>query len=358
MPKFVDYLISHVSEPAFRVGLIMVIAVLLVAIVQLLVIPVFLKIARKSSTTLDNEIIRSLRNPVSITIILIGLVWSIDSLLLRESTQFALLGILKTFMILLWGMASLRVGDLFLNAMSRNQDKLTWIQPQTLPLLYITWKVFVYGGIAYFLFIAWKINPAHWFASAGVAGIAIGFAAKDTLANLIAGIFLLTDAPFKIGDFVILDSGLRGMVTDIGVRTCRVLTRDDVEVTVPNAVIANAQIINEAGGPYRKMRVRVEVYVAYGSDVDQVRDILLSCVEGVDHVVASPAPRVRFREFGGSGLRFELLAWIERPVYRGRVLDVLNEKVYKTFNATGVEIPFAKQDVYVKEWPRGSQEKE
>ena len=69
------------------------------------------------------------------------------------------------------------------------------------------------------------------------------------------------------------------------------------------------------------------------------------------HVVGEPTPRVRFRSFGASGLVFELLAWIEQPVYRGRVLHALNGKVYKALNTAGIEIPYAKQDVYIKEMP-------
>jgi small-conductance mechanosensitive channel len=71
----------------------------------------------------------------------------------------------------------------------------------------------------------------------------------------------------------------------------------------------------------------------------------------VEHITDEPTPRVRFRAFGASGLVFELLAWIEKPVYRGRVLHALNAKVYKAFNRAGIEIPYAKQDVYVKEMP-------
>jgi small-conductance mechanosensitive channel len=134
-------------------------------------------------------------------------------------------------------------------------------------------------------------------------------------------------------------------------RSTLLLTLDDIEITVPNAVIANSQIINQTGGPHQKMRVRVKVEAAYGSDVDQVENVLLGCAEGVEHVTGEPKPRVRFRSFGASGLVFELLAWIEEPVYRGRVLHALNGKVYKAFAAGGIEIPYAKQDVYVKEMP-------
>jgi len=140
-------------------------------------------------------------------------------------------------------------------------------------------------------------------------------------------------------------------VLEIGMRSTRLLTRDDIEVTVPNAVIANSQIVNQTGGPHEKMRVRVKVEAAYGSDIDMVEEVLLGCVEGVEHLVDEPSPRVRFRSFGASGLVFELMAWIEKPVFRGRVLHALNGEVYKAFRLAGIEIPYSKQDVYVKELP-------
>jgi MscS family membrane protein len=154
-----------------------------------------------------------------------------------------------------------------------------------------------------------------------------------------------------VGDFVVLDNTIRGQVLEIGLRSTRLLTLDDIEVTVPNAVIANSQIVNQTGGPDEKMRVRVKVEAAYGSDIDQVEEVLLGCVAGVEHIVSDQTPRVRFRSFGASGLVFELLAWIEQPVFSGRVLHDLNSNVYKAFQRAGIEIPYSKQDVYVKELP-------
>ncbi len=207
------------------------------------------------------------------------------------------------------------------------------------------------GAAAYFLFKAWNADISAWLASAGILGIAVGFAAKDTLANLFSGVFILADAPYKIGDYVNLTGGQRGRVTHIGLRSTRILTRDDVEIILPNALIGNGMIINESGGPQVRFRLRVPVGVAYGSDVDQVEEVLLACVKDADHVCDAPAPRVRFREFGASGLVFELLAWIDEPVFRGRVMHELNRRVYKAFYASSIEIPYAKHDVYIKNMP-------
>ncbi len=112
-----------------------------------------------------------------------------------------------------------------------------------------------------------------------------------------------------------------------------------------------AKIVNQTGGPHEKMRVRIKVAAAYGSDIDQVRDVLLACCRRRRAVCGEPSPRVRFRNFGDSGLEFELLAWVDEPVFRGRVVDALNVNVYKSFAGAGIEIPFQKRDVYIKERP-------
>jgi MscS family membrane protein len=318
---------------------------------RLVLFRLLLRLARGTRAGLDDQLILALRGPVVWTLILATVGWSLQTLALAPTLEFVLLGLLQTLVIGILCAAALRVGTIFLEAMSRNQERFTWIQPKTLPVLRIAWQVLVVGGSLYFLLAAWHVNVTSWLASAGVLGLAIGFAAKDTLANLFAGVFILADAPYKIGDFVILDNNLRGRITDIGVRSSRLLTRDDIEVTVPNAVIANGKIVNETGGPDRKMRVRVPVDVSYDSDPDHVREIMLGCVEGVTNLSPQPEPRVRFRAFGESGLRFELLAWIEEPVYRGRVVDELNTRIFKAFRSAGIEIPYTKRDVYIRQMP-------
>ena len=190
-----------------------------------------------------------------------------------------------------------------------------------------------------------------WLASAGIVGIAVGFAAKDTLANLFSGVLILADAPYKIGDYVVLDTGERGMVTHIGIRSTRMLTRDDVELTIPNSIMGNTKIINESGGPYKKFRIRVNVGVAYGSDIDQVKQLLFDVALNETSVCPDPEPRVRFRNFGNSSLDLDLLCWVEDPSLRGKVTDTLLTTIYKEFNKQGIEIPYTKQDLYIKELP-------
>ena len=230
----------------------------------------------------------------------------------------------------------------------RHRERFQLIQPQTLPLFYNASMLFIIASAVYFLFLAWKIDPTAWLASAGIIGLALSFAAKDSLANLFAGAFIIADTPYQLGDFIVLGSGERGMVTQIGLRSTRLLTRDDVEITVPNSVMGNSKITNESGGPYEKERIRVPVGVAYGSDVDQVEKLLLDVAKAHPEILEDPEPRVRLRAFGDWSLNFELLCWIKEPVLRGRLRHLLCKKIYKSFMAEGIEIPYPKRDVYLQ----------
>ncbi|KPJ93188.1 MAG: hypothetical protein AMS18_05880 [Gemmatimonas sp. SG8_17] len=308
-------------------------------------------LTRSSKTDVDDQLAVVLRWPVVWTFILLGLGGGIQALEPSPRLAYWIFGTLKTILVIVWSVAAGRVGTILLQLLSRQADRLPLIQPKTLPLFEMVKKITVAGGFVYFLLSAWDLNLTTWLASAGVLGIAVGFAAKDTLANLFSGVFIMADSPYKVGDYIYLDDKLRGKVTDIGLRSTRILTRDDIEVTVPNAVVAAAKIVNESAGPHEKLRIRVKIGVAYGSDVDQVEIALLGCCEGIEELADEPHPRVRMRAFGESSLDFELLAWTEQPELRGRALHELNKRVYKTLIREGIQIPFPQRDLHLKEMP-------
>jgi MscS family membrane protein len=158
----------------------------------------------------------------------------------------------------------------------------------------------------------------------------------------------VADAPYKIGDYIVLDTGERGIVTNLGIRSTRLLTRDDVEVSIPNAVIGNAKITNESGGPWIKHRIRIAIGVAYGSNTEEVVAILEQIGRGCPGINDNPAPRVRMRAFGASSLDFELLGWINHPELRGRVKHDLLMEIDRRFREEGIVIPFPQRDVHIR----------
>lgn len=304
---------------------------------------------RKTRNTLDEEVLYLLRKPLFFTILIIGIGITADTLSKNGQLIPMFDSLLSSLLILVWAFFFLRATRLILPSISHHDVGV--VTTRTLPLLLNLSLVIIASIAIYLLFTTWQINMTAWLASAGVLGIAIGFAAKDTLGNLISGVFIMTDTPYKIGDFVVLQDGLRGEIRNIGIRSTRLLTRDDVEVTIPNSIMGNTAVINETGGPHEKYRVRVKTSVAYGTDIDLVRECLLDVAARSTFACDFPEPRVRFRNFGDSGLEFELLCWINEPVLKGRALDDINTAVYKRFQKEGIEIPYSKQDIYIKEMP-------
>jgi small-conductance mechanosensitive channel len=307
------------------------------------------RLADKSRSNLDNVLIDNLKRPIFTTTFLLGLILAIRVAQVSFGGT-VLIQIFASIIIVSWMLTGLRLSTELLGRLVEN-PRFTLVEPRTIPLFDLVTKLGLLLFSSYGLLMVWGINPVGWLASAGIVGIAVGFAAKDTLANLFSGLFILADSPYQIGDYINLDTGERGEITAIGMRSTRLLTRSDVEITVPNAVIANAKITNESGGPTQKMRIRLPVGAAYGSDADEVCKVLQQVGDAHSETCSDPAPRVRMRGFGASSLDFELLCWIEEPKDRGRISHECFMAIYKAFDAAGIEIPFSKHDLYIKEYP-------
>ncbi|MCH2583096.1 MAG: mechanosensitive ion channel family protein, partial [Planctomycetes bacterium] len=187
------------------------------------------RLVGKTETTIDDELVELMHRPVFLLVLFLGLGMAAEQAGLPENGLWTTKAILKTLGIIVLVLFLIRASRLILDALSRNQDRFHLIQSRTLPLFHNVSLLVIIGAAVYFLFLSWKIDPTAWLASAGIIGLALSFAAKDSLANLFAGAFILADAPYKIGDFVVLDTGERGRVTHIGLRSTRMLTRDDVE---------------------------------------------------------------------------------------------------------------------------------
>jgi small-conductance mechanosensitive channel len=304
--------------------------------------------AKKTKNSLDDEFIALMHRPVFLVVLLLGLDLASQKVGLNESLLFTTRSCLQTIAIFIICSFMIRSSRLILDSISRRNDQYQMVQPRTLPLYYNISLLVIIGAAVYFMFIAWEIDPTAWLASAGIIGLALSFAAKDSLANLFAGAFILADSPYKLGDYIILDSGERGRVTNIGLRSTRMLTRDDVEITIPNSVMGNSKITNESGGPYEKERIRVKVGVAYGTNLERVEELLVKIAEGHPEIMTHPEPRVRCRQLGDSSVVFELLAWIEEPVLRGKMTHLLTCEIYNTFLREKIEIPFPQRVVYLK----------
>ncbi len=305
-------------------------------------------IAKRSGSALDEKLIQYLTKPVVQTTVIFALVAAEKAFSFSTAVDWFLIRVLFTILLIFWGWAWFRATHIAIISMSREAVRYKLFEPRTRPLFEMGIKLLLVSVLIWIFMALWNIDGTAWLASAGIAGIAVGLAARDTIANFIAGLAIIADAPYKIGDFIVLDTGERGMVTELGMRSTRLLTRDDVEISIPNAVIGNAKITNESGGPSAEHRIRVSVGVAYGTRPANVIKLLEQVATDCEMVLSHPGPRVLMRAFGESSLDFELLVWINRPEQRGRVQHDLLVEIEQCFREQGIEIPFPQRDLHLK----------
>lgn len=351
LTTYMDTLVSYVGPNLYLQALVIaLLSIFFAKLAEFFLTRVIARVAARSSTNIDDEIIQLARRPVFMTVLVVGLIIASTRLPLEsEAIRRGTISALGTIILFSWSSFAFRFSRAMINSLRSGGGRL--FEARMLPLIQNVSQLLIFAVSVYVLFLLWNINVTAWVASAGIVGLALSFAAKDTLANLFAGASIIADAPYKVGDFVRLESGERGVVTHIGLRSTRLLTRDDVEITIPNAVIGSGKIVNEAGGPHEKHRIRVAVGVAYGSDIDEVMAILKGVADAHEELCTSPEPKVRFRAFGDSSLDFELLAWIEQSVDRGRLRHEMHCDIYRAFQAHAIEIPFPQRDLHVKHLP-------
>lgn len=192
---------------------------------------------------------------------------------------------------------------------------------------------------------------------AGAVGIGVGFGLQTIAANFISGLILLLERPIKVGDRIevggIDTEGVSGQVAAIGARATTVLTNDNIAIIVPNSKFVEEAVVNWSHND-RQVRFRLEVQVAYGTDVRRVEQVLLEVAATNSDVLAAPAPTVRLKEFGDSGITMQLLVWSTTLMQRrGLLMSQLNFAIYDAFAREGIEIPFPQRVVHLRKAPEG-----
>ena len=173
----------------------------------------------------------------------------------------------------------------------------------------------------------------------GIGSLAIGLAAKDTLAHMISGFTIMLDRPFRIGDRIQLVGGQVGDVADIGLRSTKIKTFDNQLLIIPNSDLCNSILTNQAF-PNSRVRGRINIGVAYGSDVDRVKSLLIATAGEVTDVMSDPPPEAYFVSFGDCSLNMSLFFWVEEYSTLFSITDKINSLIINRFNEHSIEIPF------------------
>ena len=228
----------------------------------------------------------------------------------------------------------------------------TSLDDTALPLFKKVIRGLLIAGAALVAFETIGIRVGPLLAGAGVAGLALSLAAKDTLSNLIAGVQLILDRPFKIGDRVELwtvpkEYGTWGDVMEIGLRATKIRTPDNLIVIVPNNEIMRRDIINYTASG-EDIRLRIPIGIAYDADTTLAKDLILKAMNEIPGIKLKPEPVVIVRSFGASSVDLEARPWIDEARRRRAIGDEVTERVKELFDEHGVEIPYPKRDIYVR----------
>lgn len=187
------------------------------------------------------------------------------------------------------------------------------------------------------------INVTSFLAVLGAAGLAVGLALKDSLSNFAAGVMLILNRFFRVGDFVTV-AGISGTVNSMTIFNTELTTGDNQRIFVPNSSILGTVIVNASANPTR--RVDMVFGIGYGDDIDAARAVLVDLLSQDSRILTDPAPVVAVSELADSSVNFVVRPWVKSGDYWAVKFD-FTEKVKKAFDAKGISIPFPQRDVHL-----------
>jgi MscS family membrane protein len=294
-----------------------------------------------TSTDLDDRILARITPPASLLVVFAGLYYAVGSLPIADRALVAVSGVTFVIMIAICTNIAYRSTDELLAWYSGHLAERhgEGIDRQVIPLLEKLITIFLVGTALIITFKHFGYDILSLVTALGIGSLAIGMAAKDTLANMISGFTLMIDRPFRIGDRIQLKDGNWGDVTDVGLRTTKIKTVDNTLLIIPNSDLCNTTVINMAF-PDVRAKGKISIGVAYGSDVDGVKKLLVEIALSVPDVLREPAPEAFFVSFGDCALNMSLFFWVDDYTRVFPTTDKINTLIDRRFREQGIVIPF------------------
>ena len=295
-----------------------------------------------TKTDLDNRVLKRIAPSVSLFLVFAGIYLAVRTLPLHERLVKLVAGGLYIANVVIACLLIYRGLNeclaWYLERRQRDEGDASYAR-QMIPLAEKVIMLFIIGGALVVVLKHFHYDILSLVTALGIGSLAIGMAAKDTLAHLISGFTLMLDRPFRIGDRIQLVGGQIGDVQDIGLRSTKIKTLDNQLLIIPNSDLCNTQVTNQAL-PDRRIKGRINVGVAYGSDIEQIKPLLVELALQDDEVLREPLPEAFFTTFGDSSLNLALFFWVEDYTRLLNVTDRLNSTILARFRERGIEIPF------------------
>ena len=336
---------AYLQNKWIFVLLIIVCSIVLAKLVLFVFEKYLSQLAKKTKTEVDDIIFDQVKTPVFYFILGYGLKLVVDYLayggIISELVN-SLMAIIFVFILA-------RITNVIVEIWGKEFAKRTKssLDDVLLPMFHKAVNIiFFVIGFMWVLKI-WNIDIGPYLAGAGILGVVIGFGLQDSLKNIFGGVTLLLDKTYKIGDKVKLESGEVGTILDIGLRSTKMRTYDNEVIYIPNGYLANSRVQNYTR-PNPKVRTNVEFGVVYGTNVAQVRSLIVKLLTDMDGVLSEPTPAVQFLSMGDFALHFKAQFWVERwdQAYDKKL--EATEAIYNALNKAKIGIPFPTQTIYLK----------
>lgn len=329
-----------------RFLLIIVISVVIAVLAKLIVRNVLKPLVKKTKTKVDDLIVKSLSSIIFYIVIILGFKFGFQ----QFEFEVALYNnLVDSLFIIVVSVLILRIISNFSKHWLKEWASKTksTADDRLIPLIAKILNTVVLILAFIFVFDVWNINIGPLLTTAGIAGLALGFAVRDSLANIMGGVQLVLDKTFKVGDKVELESGEMGVVQDIGLRSTKLKTYDNEVIYIPNGSLANAKVKNFTV-PDLSIRVNVNFGVVYGADPQKVQQVVTEAVKKIDAVIDEPKPIVQFLKMSDFSLDFVARAWVANYAEAYDTQIKMTEVIYDALNKAKIGIPFPTRTVYTK----------
>ena len=290
--------------------------------------------------TLRELLIQALKRPITYALLLIGAYAGVHRLPIQDGWTAGLDDAIFTIAVALVCLAAIRAHGVLLAWYSSTPplSAETGVTREFGPLLSKLGTIFVIVVATIAVLQHFNVNVQSLVVSLGVGSLAVGLAAQDTLANMFAGFTLMLDRPFRIGDRIQLSTGEVGDVEEIGMRATRLKTTDDTVLIIPNSVLVKDRVVNQSR-PSRHLTTRLDVGVAYGTDLAVVKRTLVEAALASDRVDRDRQPVAVVTRFGDMVIQCRLSFWVRDYTEQGLALSDVHEEVYRRFREAGIEMP-------------------
>jgi MscS family membrane protein len=343
---------QYIANDYLRALAVVVIVFVVLKIFIMITQRIILKLTAKTETDLDDRLVAKTSRPITFIILLIGLRIAVEELVLSNAgIEGVVVNIIWSFVVVYVAVLIFHIIDILLfsavKKLARGKNNFDAMKDLISLVKSVARVVLGVLALLYILSV-WGVEIGPFLAGLGIAGIAIALALQPILANIFSGIAMILDKSVKVGDVIQLDDSTSGTVAEIGLRSTKVNTWDNELVIVPNSKLSDGLIHNIAL-PEPKTRVVIPFGVAYGSDIDKVKKVVLKTMEGIANLdKEDPGFRVRFLKMADSSLNFKAFFYVDSFEHRANAIDEANTKIYKALEKAGIGIPFPQMDVHLK----------